>query len=113
MNDKILVEHMEADAAFQQEQRAYTAEQLAFKAETEGHLARLEEKIDGLATKDDIKELKKFMKDVQIGVGFVRVTWNNLGQIGSLLGLIVAAMLFFKLGFSGLVAFFTGSSHPQ
>lgn len=98
MNDEILAEHMKEDARFQEEQRS-TNEQLIAK-------------IDGLATKEDIKQVLEFMKSVNTTVGIFRFTWNNAAQIGSVLGLIVAGVLFVKYGFLGLITFFVGPHKP-
>lgn len=104
MNDDILVRHMEDDAAFQEETRQVHLEQSIFKAETEGTLADIHTKIDGLATKEDIKELKEFMKQINVGVGIFKFSWNNAGKIGSFLLLLGGLFVFFKVGLAGAIA---------
>lgn len=104
MNDDILVKHMEEDAAFQEETRRIHLEQSVFKAETEGSLADIHTKIDGLATKEDIRQLMEFMKSFNIGIGIFKFSWDNAAKIGSFVILIAGLFFFFK---AGIVAFFS------
>lgn len=112
MQDEILIRHMEEDAKFQEETRLVHTEQSLFKAETEGHLARLEDKIDGLATKEDIKEVLQFMKNMNIGIGIFKFSWNNAAKIGAFLLLIGGIVMFFKVGLWGALTWiFTLGRH--
>lgn len=106
-------EHTKHDEDFQDETRLIHAAQAESTAEMEGKLASLEVKIDGLATKDDIKELKEFMKNVKIGEGILKFSWNNMGKIGGVIVFIVGLYLFFKMGFLGLVTLVLGGNQPN
>lgn len=81
-------------------------EDAAFQKKMDEAIGEIHIKIDGLATKDDIKELKEFMKNVNIGVGIFKFTWNNASQIGSIFVLLVAVGLFIKYGIVGVIAWF-------
>lgn len=100
--------HSEEDHKFQDETRIANGEMQLFKAETEGSLAELHKKVEGLATKEDIVELKEFMKSVNIGLGIFKFSWNNASKIGSLILLIGGIFVFFKVGIAGAVAYILG-----
>lgn len=101
-------EHTKHDEAFQDETRLIHAAQAESSAEMEGKLASLEAKIDGLATKEDIKELLQFMKNMKIGEGILKFSWNNMSKIGGTITFIIGCYLFLKFGFAGLVAIVFG-----
>lgn len=110
---QMFAEHTKHDEAFQDETRKVHNEQMMFKAETEGHLADLTKKIDGLATKEDIKELMAFMKNMKIGEGILKFSWNNMSKIGGTITFIIGIYLFLKFGFVGLVALLFGGGLPK
>lgn len=103
-------EHARTDELFQDETRKFHGEQMAFKAETEGKLAELAESFKDLASKEDIKELKNFLKNIKIGEGIVKFSWNNMSKIGGLITFILGVYLFFKFGLVGLIAVLFGKS---
>ncbi len=74
----------------------------------EKSLDALHEWKDTVATKEDIKELKEFMRQVNIGFGVFRFSWNNAGKIGAFLLLIGAIIVFFKVGLAAAFAFLFG-----
>jgi hypothetical protein len=92
-------EHAKNDEVFQDETRLMQAHQASETAE-------MGAKIDGLATKEDIRELKQFLKNVKIGEGILRFTWNNSAKIGSLAVFLFGIFLLFKLGIAGAISFF-------
>lgn len=65
----------------------------------------LKEQMKTLATKDDIEELKEFMKNVNIGLGIFRFSWNNASKIGFFVLFIVGLFMFFKAGILAFVGF--------
>ena len=65
----------------------------------------LNEKLGTLMTKEDGEELKIFLRNMNIGVGFIKFSWNNSAKIGSLLMLILGIFLFFKLGAVGIFTY--------
>lgn len=73
-------EHAIADHAFQQEQIAVNKEILAGQ-----------------------EEIKEFMKNVHVGLGFFKFTFNNTEKIGAFLIFIFAIYIFLKLGLIGVI----------
>lgn len=72
-------EHAAADHKSQQEQIAVNKEILAGQ-----------------------EEIKEFMKNVHVGFGALRFTFNNAAKIGAFLGLLLGIYIFFKWGLIGL-----------
>lgn len=68
--------------------------------------ANLNEKMATLATTDDIKELKQFMKNMKIGLGVFEFSWNNSAKIGSIILFLLGVFIFFKVGIAGVIAAF-------
>jgi 3-keto-L-gulonate-6-phosphate decarboxylase len=68
--------------------------------------ANLNEKVSALATTEDIKELKQFMKNLKIGLGVFEFSWNNSAKIGSIILFIIGVFIFFKVGIAGVIAAF-------
>lgn len=66
-------------------------------------LSLIEGQLPGLATKQDIAEVLKFMKSIYVGVGVVRFSWNNASKIGNFLLLCFGGYIFFKLGAVGVI----------
>lgn len=108
---QMFAEHTKHDEAFQDETRKVHAEQLIFKAETEGQLASLEKKIDALIR--NTEDIKLFMKNVKIGEGILKFSWNNMSKIGGTITFIIGVYLFLKFGFVGLVALLFGGGLPK
>lgn len=98
--------HSREDQVFQTNQTEFNVEMALFKAETEGSLASLHAKFDGLATKEDIGAVLQFMKQINIGTGLFRFTWNNAAKIGGILLLVFGIYLFFKGGLIAVLAYF-------
>lgn len=69
-------------------------------------LAALHERLGDVATREDVAELKAFLKNVNIGVGAFRFTFNNAGKIGTFLLFIFGIYIFLKLGLVGVIAWF-------
>lgn len=104
-----IVEHTKNDETFQDETRLVQAHQASASAETDGKLAALELKIDGVATKEDIKEVLQFMKSLKVGEGILKFTWDNAAKIGGIAIFLIAIGVFFKGGLMAAVAFITGN----
>lgn len=56
------------------------------------------------ATKEDMEELKRFLKNANIGIGVLRFTFNNASKIGAFAFFLFACWIFLKLGVVGVVA---------
>lgn len=69
-------------------------------------LAALHERLGDVATREDVAELKKFLKSVDVGVGIFRFTFNNASKIGTFLIFTFGVYLFLKLGLVGVIAWF-------
>lgn len=110
---QLFAEHTKNDEVFQDETRLVHAAQAESAAEMEGKLAGLEFKIDGLATKEDIKEVLQFMKNMKIGEGIVKFSWNNMSKIGGIITFFIGIYLFFKFGIVGLIALLFGGNLPK
>ncbi len=61
-----------------------------------------------VATKEDIRELKDFMKQVNFSIGFFKFTWNNAAKIGAFFLLVGGIFIFFKMGLAAAFAFLFG-----
>lgn len=85
------------------------ANQADVNKQVKDSLASLHEWKETVATKEDIRELKDFMGQVNVGLGIFRFSWNNAGKIGSFLLLIGGLFVFFKVGFAAAVAYIFGS----
>lgn len=66
-------------------------------------ISAIEEQLKNIATKDDIAEVLKFLKSVNVGIGVVRFTWNNIGKIGMVLLMVYGGWIFIKYGVVGVV----------
>ena len=86
------------------------AQALVNKQEGES-LAALHEWKETVATKKDIEEVLRFMRNVDSGVGMVKFTWNNAAKIGAFLGLLVGIFLLVKYGFVAAIAFIFRGFH--
>lgn len=102
--------HAMEDVKFQQETRLINKEMALFKAETEGSLAAIHARLDTVATKEDVKELKKFLDGVRIGTGIFSFTFQNASRIGSFVMVIIALSLVVKYGVFGAVAWILGKN---
>lgn len=91
----------------------------ALKLHTEGSVevhTKMYETMGKLATKDDVKNLTrsvaetlKFVKNLNIGIGVFKFSWNNASKIGSFLLLIFGVVLLIKYGIMGVIAWFLPS----
>ncbi len=97
--------HAEEDHRVSAAQAEVNIEFLTFKAETEGTLATL-------ATKEDIKEVIAFMKEIKVGFGIFRFSFDNAAKIGSFILLIGGIFVLFKVGFVAALAFLFGNNKP-
>lgn len=88
--------HAEDDRRFQEAQAIVNEE--ASKSRESIH-----KRLSELATKDDIAEMKDLMKNIKVGFGAVRFTFNNASQIGAFLLLLFGIYVFFKIGIVGLL----------
>lgn len=72
----------------------------------------IEEQMKSVATKDDIAEVLKFLKSVNVGIGVVRFTWNNIGKIGTMLLMAYGGWIFFKYGAMAVISWATANNLP-
>ena len=93
----------ETDTAHQEIVDNMTTQLIAMRKSLD---ANLNEKIAPLATTDDIKELKQFMKNMEIGVGIFKFSWDNSAKIGSIILFLIGVFIFFKVGIAGVIAAF-------
>lgn len=103
INEETIRTHILDEAAARKEQSTINHEMAIFKAETEGTLATL-------ATKDDIKEVLKFMREIKVGFGVFQFSFDNAGKIGAFLLLVAGVFMFFKFGLAAAAAFFLGTT---
>lgn len=82
----------------------------AYKVETALVHKAMNEKMDTLATKEDIAELKEFMKAITTTIGVFRFTWNNAAKIGSILLLLGGLVVFVKGGLLAGVSYILGKN---
>lgn len=108
---QLFAEHTKNDEAFQDETRLIHAAQAESSAEMEGKLASLEEKIDALIR--NTEDIKLFMKNVKIGEGILKFSWNNMSKIGGTITFFIGVYLFLKFGIVGLIALLFGGSLPK
>lgn len=64
----------------------------------------LHEKMDTILSNQ--QETLEFMKNVGIGLGIFRFTWNNAAKIGAFIGLLVAIVLVGKYMIAGVLTVF-------
>lgn len=64
----------------------------------------LHEKMDTILSNQ--QETLEFMKNVGIGLGIFRFTWNNAAKIGAFIGLMVALVLVGKYMIAGILTVF-------
>lgn len=101
--------HAEDDARVHREDKKFQGEMVAFKAETEGSLANIhrrldiiEPKIDGLATKEDTKEILETIRTIKFGFGLFKVSGRSIMFVGG----VVAAILAITGGFKSFLLLF-------
>lgn len=92
-------------------------EDLVFQVEAAKVHKQIFDKIDALATKEDIAQINKnqtemmeFMKNINIGIGVFKFSWNNAAKIGSFLFLLVGVYYFFKFGIIGGIMYVIGKT---
>jgi len=100
--------HAEDDHVVATAQAVVNASQMEVNLEVQSSLAGLHAWKDTVATKEDIKEMLDFMKQIDIGVGIFKFSWNNAAKIGSFLLLIVGVFIFFKMGLAAALTFVLG-----
>lgn len=61
------------------------------------------EMIANLATKQDVKEVLNFMKNINFGVGVFKISIHTIVFIGSLVSAIAAILVVVKVGVAGVV----------
>lgn len=71
---------------------------------TSKSLTALHERLGDVATREDVAELKNFLKNVDVGVGIFKFTFNNASKIGTFLIFLFGIYIFLKLGAVGVVA---------
>lgn len=86
--------------------------QAIVNSEVQKSLASVHERLNTIATKDDTDEILKVIKSVNVGFGFIRFSWNNIGKLGSMVMLMIGIVIFFKVGIAGVIAFFFSSKLP-
>lgn len=62
--------------------------------------------LKNFSTKDDIADLKNFMKNVNFGIGVFKFSFDNAGKIGALLLFLFGIGVFVKYGLIGIIAWF-------
>lgn len=73
---------------------------------TDENFKTLHKRLDNTATKEDIKEMMAFMKQIKIVVGGFSFTWNNASKIGAFILLILGFMLAIKYFFAAIFTSF-------
>lgn len=61
------------------------------------------EMLEKLATKEDIKEVIVLMKNINLGVGIFKGGIHTVIFIGSLVAGVAALLLIFRVGLSGII----------
>lgn len=56
----------------------------------------VQDMIANLATKDDIKDLKAFVRNINIGVGIFKISWHTIATIGGFFSAIFATWIVVK-----------------
>lgn len=74
----------------------------------EDAIKAIHKRLDDIATKKDIQDLQDFMKNVNIGLGIFRFSWNNASKIGSFVIFLIAIFAIIKYGVFGAIAWFFG-----
>lgn len=69
-------------------------------------LASLHQRLGELATKDDIGDIKTFLKNISVGVGIFKFSWNNASKIGSFALLLISLYAIAKFGVFGAIQWF-------
>lgn len=62
------------------------------------------EMIANLATKQDVKEVLTFMKNINLGVGVFKISIHTIVFVGSLIAAVAAILVVVKVGVAGIVA---------
>lgn len=57
-----------------------------------------------LATKDDIKEVLNFMKNVNTGVSIFKISWHTIAVVGGFISAVVAIVVFIKFVLVGIIS---------
>lgn len=85
----------------------------AISAEVQSVQSAISVKIAGLATKEDVqsivesnREIERFVKNVDTGVYFIRISGRLLAQIGSFIAALVAIYVAIKFFFGGIIHHF-------
>lgn len=110
-NDDLLAAIERGSAALvahTQEDHAVATAQQQVNEEVKKSLAELHLKMQSVASKKDIKDVKNFMKKVKIGANVVNFGWNNSSKIGGFALLIAAAVVLLKMGLVGAVNLIIG-----
>lgn len=102
--------HALDDHAFQEKSSEFNGEMAMFKAETEGSLATIHDKLNGLATKEDMDEVKTILKAARVTAGIFNFTFDNASKIGSFILFFIGGFLILKYGIMGAIAWFFGKA---
>lgn len=62
------------------------------------------EMLENIATKDDIKEVLTLMKNINLGVGIFKGSIHTVVFVGSLVASISAILVLVKVGLAGAIA---------
>ena len=80
-----------------------TAELQGMQAVINKNNADIREAMEGLATKDDVKAIGTFIKNMNFGVGVFKISWHVIATVGGFISAVVAIALFFKFIVAGFI----------
>lgn len=69
------------------------------------------ERFEGLATKEDTREILTAIKTVHLGFGIVKVGWKTFLTAGAVAGAVLALLAFGKIFWMWLVGLILASHH--
>lgn len=86
----------EADQIHTELRGAITSEIQALQATMNLHL-------EGLATKEDTREILDLIKRINFGVKFSKISWHVIVGIGGFISAVIAIALLFKFVIAGII----------
>lgn len=80
-----------------------TAELQGMQAVINKNNSEIRAAMEGLATKEDVKAIGNFIKNMNFGVGVFKISWHIIATVGGFISAIVAIGLFFKFIAAGII----------
>lgn len=87
--------------------QAHAIKDEANQAENIMQFGSVHDRLDIVATKEDVEEIKSLLKAIRVGTGIFSFTFNNAAKIGSLVLFIIGIYAVLKFGIAGAVIWFT------